>query len=263
MNNSLMIYLTKTCNMACDYCYEKIPRIDEFMSVNQLISILDNLDKNVHQDIVFFGGEPLLNWEIITEACKYRQKFNSDFEYSIGTNGALLDKEKIEFLINNNIRLRLSYDGSTTNNHRKTKVVPDLENHLRTVMDIIMDIGVKDYLELSWCITKDGERFLEKDVFRIVNTYRSILKKIFLVPLIDIAIPRLEKLQQETLVDLCIHHCFVCNDKYCQTRTAFQRPNNGINIDINGEIYEPQDELKVFGIENIEQYLKYPPTTCN
>jgi hypothetical protein len=249
--------------MACDYCYEKIPRIDEFMSVDQLISILDKLDKNTQQDIVFFGGEPLLNWPIIVEACEYRKRLNSNFEYSIGTNGALLNKEKIEFLIKNNIRLRLSYDGSTTNIHRKTKVVQDLESHLRVVMDIIMGMGVKDYLELSWCITKDGDPTLEGDLKYIVGKYKSILKKIFLVPLIDVSIPKLEKLQKEIDLPLCIHHCFVCNIKDCQTRTSFQRPNNGINIDINGEIYEPQDELKVFGINGMEQYLKYPPITCN
>jgi sulfatase maturation enzyme AslB (radical SAM superfamily) len=68
-----------------------------------------------HLSIMFFGGEPLLNWGFVTQFTEWllSERPRSRFSYTLElfTNGVLLDQEKIDFLLGNDIRMYLSLDG--------------------------------------------------------------------------------------------------------------------------------------------------------
>jgi uncharacterized protein len=69
-----------------------------------------------HIDVYFFGGEPLLNKEIIRYACKFLRDFSAahGFTYSIGitTNATLLDRAFVDFVAENRIAVGISIDGT-------------------------------------------------------------------------------------------------------------------------------------------------------
>lgn len=65
-------------------------------------------------NIRFFGGEPLINWEIVVKSVEYIKTIKPDkldINYVINTNGTLLDHEKCRFLSENNVYIALSLDG--------------------------------------------------------------------------------------------------------------------------------------------------------
>ena len=55
--------------------------------------------KNLEVD--FFGGEPLLNWEVCRQLVAYgrsiEKKYNKNFRFTLTTNGVLLNDEIIDF----------------------------------------------------------------------------------------------------------------------------------------------------------------------
>ncbi len=122
----LYLIVTQGCNLGCKYCFleneyanwsvqmmswktAKIA-IDKFIDYIKVNSITKPL-------IVFFGGEPLLNWGIIHQVVIYCEHYNSKsnedarIRFSIITNGTMLNDDIAEFLHNYNIGTAISIDG--------------------------------------------------------------------------------------------------------------------------------------------------------
>lgn len=136
--SSLILILTESCNFRCRYCWYSdsyyytnsytsngmdfnIAKkgIDLYMKKN-IKSIKYN--PNLKISINFYGGEPLLKWELIKQIVNYTNKkylktFNQIY-YPITTNGYLLDEEKIRFMFENNFLISVSLDGDKENHNR-------------------------------------------------------------------------------------------------------------------------------------------------
>ena len=73
-------------------------------------------------ELDFFGGEPLLNWNVVTETVKYarslEKKYNKNFRFTLTTNGMLLNDEKIDFINKEIYDVVLSLDGRKETNDR-------------------------------------------------------------------------------------------------------------------------------------------------
>lgn len=109
--------VTQQCNLKCKYCF--VVQQPKVMSYQIAQDAADFFAKNALEtqqvpSINFFGGEPLLQWDdIIVPLTKYiRNKYNTNFQLGITTNGILLDEEKLEFMKNNNISFLFSIDGN-------------------------------------------------------------------------------------------------------------------------------------------------------
>lgn len=120
--NSYVLYLNiaNACNAACVYCFAgqgNYGKKDSLMSKDIALKTLDfffqKVPKENHVSIVFFGGEPLLSFNIIKHCCNYLEKFFSDRDYglSITSNGTLLTKNMIDFFEKHKFKLALSIDG--------------------------------------------------------------------------------------------------------------------------------------------------------
>lgn len=122
--------VTQKCNLDCEYCvygdmylhegnnhkkeltYEKAKAIIDFF-YNQLSSS-NNISNNKKVTIGFYGGEPLLKGKLIERIVDYVNTLSNpyfNFEYTMTTNGVLLDKY-IDFLVTNNFKLLISLDGN-------------------------------------------------------------------------------------------------------------------------------------------------------
>ncbi len=127
--NQLVLEISETCNFRCRYCHQHSNSSFEnkTMSFDVAKKSVDLLyEKSKYEpalSITFYGGEPLVNFDIIKKTVEYA---NSRFElkkinYNITTNASLLDDDIIDFFIKNNFFVLISLDGNekTQNYHRK------------------------------------------------------------------------------------------------------------------------------------------------
>ncbi|MGE5474502.1 MAG: radical SAM protein [Ignavibacteriales bacterium] len=124
---SCYLILTEDCNMKCKYCYENANRCkNNYMSLDTakkaMDFVLDNAFKQGIERIrlTFFGGEPLLNLDVMIKSFHYAvdkaKQYNISLFFSIITNGTIYNKEFEEFILDwykatKNVNIQISTDG--------------------------------------------------------------------------------------------------------------------------------------------------------
>lgn len=121
--------LIQACNLACKYCFGSegeyadkgvMSKQVAFDSIDYIIEHSGNIQE-LH--ITFFGGEPLLCFELIkqiVEYCKNKELVSGKkFKYSMTTNGTLLNDEINQFIIKNRIGTMISIDGDCEQQNAK------------------------------------------------------------------------------------------------------------------------------------------------
>jgi len=84
---------------------EQIPEICNF--------IYETRSSERPTEVIFFGGEPMVNYDFIHDFIEYGKKsFNFDHRYSMTTNGTLLTSDRIDYLIENNVGVGITIDGN-------------------------------------------------------------------------------------------------------------------------------------------------------
>ncbi|NUU96231.1 hypothetical protein XO10_08175 [Marinitoga sp. 1135] len=121
-NLSLTIAPTLDCNFKCFYCYQQEYKQESYMNKSTADKVFDFIDKRITPNIRFlhinwYGGEPLLNIEIIEYLSKKIKKLldnkKIEFKSSIITNGYLLNEEYAKILSKNcNVEtIQITLDG--------------------------------------------------------------------------------------------------------------------------------------------------------
>ena len=119
---ALCLHIAHDCNLACRYCFAGE---GEYHGVRALMPFevgrkaLDFLVKNsgnrVNLEVDFFGGEPLLGWQVVKDLVAYgrslEEPFHKKFRFTLTTNGVLLDDEILEFCNKEMGNIVLSVDG--------------------------------------------------------------------------------------------------------------------------------------------------------
>ncbi len=119
---ALCLNVAHDCNLKCKYCFAKQGDFGgkaELMPLEIGKKAMDFLVANSgnrrNLDIDFFGGEPLMNWEVVKELVKYGREIEKpagkNMRFTITTNGVLLDDEKIDFINEHMHNVVLSLDG--------------------------------------------------------------------------------------------------------------------------------------------------------
>lgn len=117
--------VTTRCNLKCNYCQTKTkePQDMDFAVAARILKYLFDV-RNECVNLEFQGGEPLLNWKVVRFLVENVRKINTvgkNLIISIVTNGTYLDQEKIDFLLDNNVNICISLDG-TAAIHNKNRV---------------------------------------------------------------------------------------------------------------------------------------------
>jgi sulfatase maturation enzyme AslB (radical SAM superfamily) len=122
--DTLDLMTATSCNLECRECYGHMDLAPErSMDLRTGILATDFAFRNLagppetsHLSIMFFGGEPLLNWDFVTTYVDWilleRPKSKFNYTLEIFTNGILLDKGKMDYLLRNDIRIYISLDGN-------------------------------------------------------------------------------------------------------------------------------------------------------
>lgn len=129
---AISIVVTNECNLRCSYCcysesfnytHDYIRSNDEFNYERFLHFVSQNYKKNDRVTIGFYGGEPLLRFDAIMKIVYELNKLESDFTYTMTTNGVLLEDTEINFCIKNNFMLVVSIDGPKEIHDKKRKTI--------------------------------------------------------------------------------------------------------------------------------------------
>lgn len=136
MLEHLRLNVTENCNLRCSYCYERVSDVwnqkrvmDWDVAKKAIDSFLITIQRNQKKKVSvrFFGGEPLLNWNLIEKAMDYIKDHLSDdiqVNYIINTNGTLIDDLRAKFLAEHSISVSLSVDG-VREIHDKFRIYPN------------------------------------------------------------------------------------------------------------------------------------------
>lgn len=152
----LLIEVTDCCNLQCKYCgygeyynnYDKREnRQQKFSTVKAVIdkfATIWNSEANTSYNklirIGFYGGEPLMNFELIQKTINYVESFTIpgiSFAYNMTTNGVLLDRY-MDFIAKKDFSLLISLDGDEFNSsYRVTKNGKNLFNKITNNIQLL------------------------------------------------------------------------------------------------------------------------------
>ncbi len=124
---ALCLHVAHDCNLACKYCFAGKGEYDGPKGIMSLETGKRALDFLVEQsgtrknlEVDFFGGEPLLNWEVCKQLVAYgrelEKKHNKNFRFTLTTNGLLINDDVIDFCNREMGNVVLSLDGRKSTN---------------------------------------------------------------------------------------------------------------------------------------------------
>lgn len=132
--SQLTLEVTESCNLRCKYCIYQDSHNDFHGYVNRNMTFeiakkaIDFAYPRIgkHFYIAFYGGEPLLNYTLITQVVKYAKKSVKEKElgFSLTTNGVLITDEIAEFFAKNDFVILVSLDGPE-DIHNENRVFAD------------------------------------------------------------------------------------------------------------------------------------------
>ncbi|MBE5852310.1 MAG: thioether cross-link-forming SCIFF peptide maturase [Lachnospiraceae bacterium] len=119
---ALCLHIAHDCNLACKYCFAEE---GEYHGRRALMSyevgkkaldfLVANSGNRINLEVDFFGGEPLMNWQVVKDLVAYgrslEEPHNKKFRFTLTTNGVLLNDEVLEFCNREMANVVLSIDG--------------------------------------------------------------------------------------------------------------------------------------------------------
>ena len=126
---ALCLHIAHDCNLACKYCFAEE---GEYHGRRALMSyevgrkaldfLIANSGNRHNLEVDFFGGEPLMNWQVVKDLVAYgraqEKLYNKRFRFTVTTNGVLLNDEIQEFINQEMDNVVLSLDGRKEINDR-------------------------------------------------------------------------------------------------------------------------------------------------
>jgi len=135
---SLELILTNECNFNCKYCYQKntiFQKNKEFnlLNKNKIFKLIDMLftEKNEIKEIVFSGGEPFLKIDLLKEVINHISYISNNVNFVIITNGSINIQPYHDFLIEHNVKIKISIDGSRSVNSKNRDNVSTIIKNIK------------------------------------------------------------------------------------------------------------------------------------
>ena len=128
---ALCLHIAHDCNLACRYCFAEE---GEYHGRRELMSfevgkraldfLIENSGNRKNLEVDFFGGEPLMNWQVVKDLVAYGREqekiHDKNFRFTLTTNGVLLNDEVMEFANREMGNVVLSIDGrKEVNDHMR------------------------------------------------------------------------------------------------------------------------------------------------
>ena len=119
---ALCLHIAHTCNLNCAYCFASQGKYNGDRAVmsfevgkQALDFLIANSGKRRNLEVDFFGGEPLMNFDVVKQLVAYarsiEKEHNKNFRFTLTTNGMLINDDVIEFANKEMSNVVLSLDG--------------------------------------------------------------------------------------------------------------------------------------------------------
>ena len=119
---ALCLHVAHSCNLNCSYCFASQGKYHgerALMSLEvgkrALDFLVENSGNHVNLEVDFFGGEPLMNWDVVKDLVRYGRSLEKDnhkhFRFTLTTNGVDVDDDVIEFANKEMHNVVMSIDG--------------------------------------------------------------------------------------------------------------------------------------------------------
>ncbi|PVX24173.1 MAG: hypothetical protein CW691_08420 [Candidatus Bathyarchaeum sp.] len=133
--STLCLIMATDCNLRCRYCFAKggsynltRKKMSSYVAETSVDFLLANSWRKKSLSLSFFGGEPLLNLDVIKRTVRYAKKMGKKhkkkFSFNITTNGTILNQDIMDFLVKNDFGIIISLDGPKEVND-KQRVFPN------------------------------------------------------------------------------------------------------------------------------------------
>lgn len=131
---AMCLHVAHDCNLRCDYCFAakgdfggQRKLMDVQTGKRAIDFLLENSGDRENLELDFFGGEPLMSFDVVREVVAYarskEQEYGKNFRFTITTNGLMLDEDKAAFINREMSNVVLSLDGRPKVNDRmRTRV---------------------------------------------------------------------------------------------------------------------------------------------
>ena len=119
---AMCLHIAHTCNLNCSYCFASQGKYQGERAImsyevgkRAFDFLIENSGTRRNLEVDFFGGEPLMNWDVVKKLVAYarsvEKEHNKNFRFTLTTNGMLIDDEVIDFLNKEMSNVVLSLDG--------------------------------------------------------------------------------------------------------------------------------------------------------
>ena len=214
---ALEVVLTDACNLRCLYCYQndKKPRS---LSWDTLRGTLDLLlhSRRKRLEVLFLGGEPLLEFSLIRRAVDYVRVVrprDKRVRYTLVTNGTLLGKAQARFIARHRVRVQLSFDGVPAAQDLRGRGTFEVLDHLLDRLRLEQPRLFRERLCLSLTLTSASIPYLAESIAYFL---RKGVPEITLSPIVthdsDWRNDGIEALDSQfaTILDACLEHYHRC-----------------------------------------------------
>lgn len=119
---ALCLHVAHTCNLNCSYCFASQGKFHGERALmpfevgkRALDFLMENSGSRRNLEVDFFGGEPLMNWDVVKRLVAYARSVEKErgknFRFTLTTNGMLIDEDVIQFANREMHNVVLSLDG--------------------------------------------------------------------------------------------------------------------------------------------------------
>ena len=160
----LVLMIAQDCNLNCLYCYGKggeynnRGRMSLTIAKQAIDYLVEHRGDHNRVYVVFFGGEPLMNLNLIYDLVDYMEEIEKSSDITFGksmtTNGTLLTDEVIEYCEKNKISIRISIDGPEEIND-KNRIFKSGMGSYKIIMDKTEKLRSKGRVSARATITPD------------------------------------------------------------------------------------------------------------
>jgi uncharacterized protein len=126
--DTLTLTLTHACNLRCDYCFDTLEMMKNTHSMSEETALhavdylFGGLCGKQKGQIIFTGGEPLLNWPVLVAAVEYAESLAERngirITFSLKTNGTLVGDRELDFFAERDFTVQVSIDGDREDHDR-------------------------------------------------------------------------------------------------------------------------------------------------
>lgn len=254
-----IIAVTQDCQCRCFYCYEEHPKV--YMDDRTKSSLVELVKKHASLgekiNIVWYGGEPLLDFQTIVElTTKFQsicKKYDVKYSAQMISNAYGFDNRMISQIDDLDIKeVQITLDGLREEHNKRRPVIGD-KDPFETIINNILQINSKSHTNIKVRINVDKNN--SEEAYRVIDLLKDYNLEHF-----DITLGMLKTFG-------CTGHCTRCNSLFSMKEFANEYVRFRDYLKINGfekacSKMQPIPKMNACTLDSPNSYVIGPDGEC-